>query len=155
MIYHSVYLCWTCLWKYFFNVSYEMRWNNKIIVLNCFLIWNQAAANYLEIKNEVSLTRKLYNLRPMTNPLYSEKEAQNTASHATASNRNYLGNFREILWNQITDVHQGTIPITRVITWLWRYITWGWRYRNHANTITSVIAAKQTVINEIYVCVFQ
>ena len=37
MIYHSLYLCWTCLWKYFVNVSYEMRWNNKIIVLYCIV----------------------------------------------------------------------------------------------------------------------
>ena len=34
------------------------------------------------------------------------------------------------------------------------YITCLRHHRNHANTITSVIAAKQTVINEVYVVVF-
>ena len=38
MIYHSLYLCWTCLWKYFVNVSYEMRWNKRIIVLYCIVL---------------------------------------------------------------------------------------------------------------------
>ena len=37
MIYHSLYLCWTCLWKYFVNASYEMRCKNKIIVLYCIV----------------------------------------------------------------------------------------------------------------------
>ena len=31
------------------------------------------------------------------------------------------------------------------------YIMWRWRKRSHINSITSVIAAKQTVINEVYV----
>ena len=60
------------------------------------------------------------------------------------SNRNCLGQFREIPWNQSTDVHRGSTLITRVITWRWRNITWHWRHRNYVNTITSVIAAKQT-----------
>ena len=49
------------------------------------------------------------------------------------------------------DVHRGSTLITRVIAWCWRYITWRWGHRNHADTITSLIAAKQTVINEVYV----
>ena len=59
-------------------------------------------------------------------------------------NRNCLGNFREIPLNQTTDVHRGPTLIMRVIAWRWRYITWHWRHRNHVNTITSVITAKQT-----------
>ena len=59
-------------------------------------------------------------------------------------NRNCLGKFREIPWNQTTDVHRGSTLISRVITWRWRYRTWRWRHRNHVNTIASVIAAKQT-----------
>ena len=47
---------------------------------------------------------------------------------------------RPIPWNQTSDVHRGS-----------NLITWHWRHRNHANTITSVIAEKQTVINEVYV----
>ena len=61
-------------------------------------------------------------------------------------NRNSLGRFRDIPWNQTTEIHRGSALITRVITWHWRYITWRWRHRNHVNTITSVIAAKQTVM---------
>ena len=47
-----------------------------------------------------------------------------------------LGQYRGILWNQTSDV-----PGSTLITW---------RHRNHTHTITSVIAAKQTVINEMY-----
>ena len=54
---------------------------------------------------------------------------------------------RPVPWNKISDVHRGST----LITWRWRYITWRWRHSNHANTITRVIAAKQTVINEVYV----
>ena len=50
--------------------------------------------------------------------------------------RNCLGQFGEILWNQIMDVHWGSTLIMGVITWRWRH-------RNRVNTITSVIAAKQ------------
>ena len=50
------------------------------------------------------------------------------------------------LWNQTPDVHRGCT----FITWCWRYITWRWRHRNHADTIASEIAAKQTVINQVY-----
>ena len=32
------------------------------------------------------------------------------------SNRNYFGQFREIPWNQTTDVHRGSTLITLVIT---------------------------------------
>ena len=53
-------------------------------------------------------------------------------------NRNCLGQFREIPWNQTTDVHRGSTLITRVITWRWRYITWRWRHRNHVDTITTI-----------------
>ena len=55
-------------------------------------------------------------------------------------NRNCLGQFREIPWNQTTDVHRGTT----LITWRLRHITWRWRHRNHVITITSVIATIQT-----------
>ena len=48
MIYHSLYLCWTCLWKYFVNVSYEMRWNNKIIVLYCIVHTLEMVGNILK-----------------------------------------------------------------------------------------------------------
>ena len=58
------------------------------------------------------------------------------------TNRNCLGRFCEIPWNQTRDVHRGSTLITRVKTWHWRYITWCWRQRNHINTITSVLAAK-------------
>ena len=37
-------------------------------------------------------------------------------SHTIRSNRNCLCQFREIPWNQTTDVHRGSILITRVIT---------------------------------------
>ena len=57
---------------------------------------------------------------------------------------NCLGQFREILCNQTTDVHGGSTLITRVKKWRWRDITCRWRHRNQVNTITSVIAAKQT-----------
>ena len=66
-------------------------------------------------------------------------------------NRNCLVQFHEIPWNQTTDVHRGSTLITRAITCRWRYKTWQWRHKNHVNTIKSVIAAKQTVINEVYV----
>ena len=36
-------------------------------------------------------------------------------------------------------------------TWRWRYMALRWRHSNLANSISSVIAAKQTVINEVYV----
>ena len=62
----------------------------------------------------------------------------------TRGNQNCLGRFREIPWNQTTDVHLGSTLITRVITRHWRYMTWRWRHRCHVNIITSVIAAKQT-----------
>ena len=38
-------------------------------------------------------------------------------------------------------IHRGSTLITR----RWRHITWRWRRRKYANTITSLIAAKQTV----------
>ena len=61
----------------------------------------------------------------------------------TFLNVNCLGQCRGIRpW-----IHRGST----LITWRWLYITWRWCHRNHANTITSVIAAKQTVINEVYV----
>ena len=63
------------------------------------------------------------------------------------NNRNCLGQFHWISRNQTSDVHRGST----LITWNWRYITWRWRQRNHINTITSVAAAKQTVISEVYV----
>ena len=56
---------------------------------------------------------------------------------------------RPILSNQTSDVHGGPTLITRVITWRWRYTTWRWRHRKHVDTITSVIAAKQMVKNEV------
>ena len=59
------------------------------------------------------------------------------------SNRNCVGQFREIPLNQTTDVHRWSTLITWVIKWCRRYITWPWRHGNYANTITSVIAAKQ------------
>ena len=40
-----------------------------------------------------------------------------------------------------------------LIMWRWCYIMWRCCHRNHDNTITSVIAEKQTVINEVYVLV--
>ena len=52
------------------------------------------------------------------------------------TNRNCLGQFREIPWNQTSDVHQITLNM-----WRWRYIMWRWRHRNHAIIITSAIAA--------------
>ena len=64
--------------------------------------------------------------------------------------RNCLGQYREFPWIQTTDVHQESTLITRLITWRWRSITWHWRHRNHVNTITSVIAAKQTVIIKVF-----
>ena len=64
--------------------------------------------------------------------------------HSAYCNRNCLCQFREITWNQTTVVHRGSTLIMRVIMWCWGYITWRWRHRNHVNTITSVIAAKQT-----------
>ena len=42
--------------------------------------------------------------------------------------------LRPIAYNQTSDVHRGSALITR-----------RWRHRTHANTITSVNAAKQTV----------
>ena len=52
-----------------------------------------------------------------------------------------------IPWNRTSDVHRGST----LIMWRWRYITWRWHHRNHANTIISIIEAKQTVINEFYI----
>ena len=57
-----------------------------------------------------------------------------------------------ILWNFVEsdiDIHQGST----LMTWRWRFITLRWCHGNHANTITDVIAAKQTDINEGYVVV--
>ena len=54
---------------------------------------------------------------------------------------------RPIPWNQTADVHRRST----FIMWHLGYITWCWHHRNHANTITSVIAAKQTVINKVNV----
>ena len=68
----------------------------------------------------------------------------NCALPAGGCNRNCLGQFREIPWNQTTDVHWGSTLITRVITWRWHHITWRWCHRNHGYTITGVIAAKET-----------
>ena len=64
-------------------------------------------------------------------------------------NRNCLSKFHGITWNQTTDVHQWSTLITREITWRWRYIKWRWHHRNNVTTITGVIAAKQTVNNEV------
>ena len=66
--------------------------------------------------------------------------------HWIAANVNWncLGQFREIPWNQTTDVYRGSTLIMQDIMWRWNYITWCWRHRNHVNIITSVIAAKQT-----------
>ena len=75
----------------------------------------------------------------------------NAISTAIA-NRNCLGQFHKIPWNQTTNVHRGSSLITLVISWRWHNITWRWRHRNHANTITrlSVIQAKQAAKNEVY-----
>ena len=62
-------------------------------------------------------------------------------------NRNCLGPFREISWNQTSDKSRIHL-ITWAIMWRWRYITW--LHRSHANTITSVIAAKQMIISEVF-----
>ena len=40
----------------------------------------------------------------------------------------------------------GVFRGSTLITWRWRYITWRGRQSNHANTKTSVVAAKQSVI---------
>ena len=69
---------------------------------------------------------------------------------ADCLNRNCLVQFCGIPWYHTLDVHRGY----SLITWLGRYITWRWRHINHGNTIRSVIAAKRTVITEVYVCVF-
>ena len=58
-------------------------------------------------------------------------------------NRKCLGQFREIPWNQTTDVYRGSTLIPRAITWNWRYISWRWRHGHHANIITIVIAANK------------
>ena len=76
--------------------------------------------------------------KSQTNPRNFEEETQ-------SNNQSKLP--RPIPWNQTSDVHRGFT----LITWCWRYITWHWRQRSHTNTITSVIAAKQTAINEVYV----
>ena len=52
-----------------------------------------------------------------------------------------------ILWNQTSDVHRGAILIMRC----WCYITWRGHHRDHGNTVTSVIAAKKNVVNDVYV----
>ena len=58
---------------------------------------------------------------------------------------------RPISWNtmesDLAHVHQGSSLKTR----RWRYITCRWCHRNLANTKTSVIAAKQTTRNEVWV----
>ena len=61
-----------------------------------------------------------------------------TCTYISYLNRNCLHQFGEIPWNQNTDVHRGSGENVC------------WRHRNHVNAITSVIAAKQTVINEVY-----
>ena len=67
------------------------------------------------------MTRKNHNHRP---------------THGTTRiNRNCLGQFRRIPWNQAMDVHWGST----LITWV---ITWSWRHRNRVNTIPSVIVLR-------------
>ena len=78
--------------------------------------------------------KALANLRSLAWPLFGRHW-----------NRNCLGQFRGI--------HRGSTLKTRVITCRWRYIMWRWRHRNHFNTITSVIAAKQTAEMK-FMCVF-
>ena len=48
-------------------------------------------------------------------PLPYHIEARLKVLVSLPCDRNCLGQFREILWNQTTDVHQGSTLITRVI----------------------------------------
>ena len=57
-------------------------------------------------------------------------------------NWNCLSQFRKLPWNQNSDLQRDST----LITWHWRCIAWRWRHRNHANSITISIAAKQLVI---------
>ena len=78
-----------------------------------------------------------------------------TRSHMTSHHMHLQSELPQsiprIPWSQTTDVHRGSTLIMRVIMWRCRYITSCWRHNNHVNTITRVIAAKQTVLSEVYV----
>ena len=68
-----------------------------------------------------------------------------------------LGNYSELPWSIPRNSVESGLGCTSRIYFdnvTLTFLTWRWRHRNHANTITSVIAAKQTVINEVYVVVF-
>ena len=54
-----MYLCWTCVWKYFVNVSYEMRWKNKVIVLYCIVLYCMIKEEYV-CKTLMNMTRKCH-----------------------------------------------------------------------------------------------
>ena len=66
-------------------------------------------------------------------------------------NLNCRSCFGEIPWNQTIEVHGRSTLIDRVITSRWCCITWHWHHRKHVYTKTSVFAAEQIVINEVYV----
>ena len=57
---------------------------------------------------KASMTRKCHNHTLQTNPKHHEGEH----SALTTTNRSCLGQFREIPWNQTTDVHRGSTLIT-------------------------------------------
>ena len=67
------------------------------------------------------------------------------------SKANLVGFFFESTGNLVKSNKSIDIldSVKCLVTFGFKYITWRWLHRNHANTITSVIAAKQTVINEV------
>ena len=130
-------------------ISYENE-SYKIIVICCSCDWHlndwmqEMARWYLNLKQlgyacqvnkyyadaaQISKTRLKFK------SLYHSKFEFLVSRYMSSINRNCLGRFR------------GIRPQMLVKGLLWRQhnITWRWRHRNHANTITCSIAAKQMV----------
>ena len=72
-------------------------------------------------------------------------------SREGSAQSNCLGQFREIPWNQTTDVHRGSTLITRSDNVKLMLYNMTLTSQNHVKTITSVIAAKKTGLNKEYV----
>ena len=87
----------------------------------------------------VSMTRKYYSRGSHATHGNTTKKNWSQMPHSSrkaiikvkqlALQSELLRQFREVPWNQTTDVHQVSTLIKRVITWRWHYIVWRWRHR--------------------------
>ena len=121
----EIFDCYLCCWKLYWN---KYQWKRALGRLRSLTFFLPVYAGTLG-----NMTSGMYGSTART---YSQSELP-----------------RPIPRNSVESDHGYTSKIY-FDTRRWRYITWRWRHINHVNTITSVIAAKQTVINEVYVCFF-